>query len=385
MPRTIKTTGDYAVDREIDALWNAIGRDGQDFERTVQPIIQQVVVNSPEFITVLEEKIEHYITNIMGVKSIRTEFGVAVGGDIRLIEGTAMGIHQADKDFTFNVATCDEAGQPIGEEIPPTVAFYDQFTEVDATNLPIHTPDVGTGWRSTASGYNPHSAYTDGYCRAFSLGLPWQDWAIDRLQHAKELNIIASMGWTTTPAKILHLVWGTYPGSDPTLIPSDVLVVRAQYNSGDGTVTLSTPSSPEGKEAESSFAYTIGTMFEVRIRLRRKNIEFYRNGIRFASIDLDDILLLDGCVGIRTTGSGIALDAAYDTITVTGPYDPMAGESDIPAKCDHRHVGVHGVKTPGGTLIHGDVTMSAGDGLDVAQSGGTITYAGQWRRHFILG
>ena len=383
MPRTIKSTGNYALDREIDALWDASqGRSG-DFERIVQPVIIQTVTNNPEFITILEEKIENFIWNVVGVRSLRVEGNTTTSGDISFIPGTAIYITQANTTFRFDVATCDERGEPITAPIPPTSYFYDQFTETDPTNLAVHTPNIGTGWRSIVDAtYNPHSAYPDGYCRAFAIGKPWQDWIIDWVEHQKELNISCDVGWTTTPSKTMRLLWSEYVTPEPNP-PSDTYTVEIRYLSATGEMEVSCPQ----LSVTATKTYTIGNFVNVRLKIRKFSTSLYIDNNLVETVIREEPQLVKGWAGIRTTGGGISLDAAYDNFTITGPFDPMAGLSDIPAKCDHMHEGVHAIKVDGGPDMMGDVNFVPGENVSLSQSGNDITVRAHtsWRRHLLLG
>lgn len=394
MPRTIRTSGDYAVDRELDALWHALDAIKRLEVETAQDGDDAVRVS--------------------GVQSI-AELGLpGVDGHVTLSEGDAIIIQQSDRDFAFSVDLCDDTPQDVvGASAVVVPEFVDTFTDTDGTRLHTggHVSDTGHTWiyARTSIGPSPgpyaivSSGRTqhDGGTGGFTTGAIIADPLISATPSAHcqlDFDFVPSSGlWITNVAMLCTYVTDyTYWNNE------GVYIIAGPWYGGEMDEWGITCIVPGTVVDGDGYVYPFGPLSDA---LHHTTIYHAPEGANYrVRVTIDSVQLLDFAyepdsgLGARNR-IGIQIGATAPTSTyvdnivigqiVAGGASP--GVASVPSRCDHTHLGVRSLNihtaSGAGSELYGDIQLSENGGLEIGQTldENMILLSNGWRRSFLIG
>lgn len=395
MPRTIRTSGDYAIDRELDALW-----------RAVEAIKRADVSTSTESTDVPQ---------VIGVRTV-AEFGSpGVDGHITLSEGDAILIDQADRDFKVSVDLCDDTPHDIvgksGIVVPELV---ETFTDEDGTILHVggHLADTGQQWQYarslwgpapgpyviTSGGRSQHQGFVWPSTTAAILGDPLVS-AVPSMPCQMDFDFMSLSGKLDTNVAMLC----THEGGSYPYWNTEGVYIELGWGYGDDMDEWGIQCLVPGTDVDGdSYKFPYGPLTDT---LHHATIYHAPEGANYrVKVSIDGDQLLDFAyqpysgLGARNR---IAIEiraqapttSYVDNIVVGQVVDggASAGTALVPSRCDHTHLGVRSLRSQSsgglGSQLFGNVLISENGGLDVGQNldSNKITLAAGWRRSFLIG
>lgn len=378
MPRTILSTGNVLLDRELDDL-------RAEVERLRSQVSGQVLQPEPPAVSAV------------GVEAIGIDGAQGLQGVVTLGEGQGIDLSQSGQRIEVAAAVCDVSASDVGYS--SATKTYDDFAEV-VSDLASHTMDTG-----------------ETYSRQVQYGNTAKEIAVDAVGaravwngHSDSYAVSRNFGNTFTQRIIIEpgslppaygKAWG-----GPSLVARQGATGYQEYTAQwyEGTslgsywnVRLTKMVSGIWTVIRVVYAYRIPQagdefMFEVAPGVQR----IYINGI---------LVLYETDTSLSPTHAafylgGISLGSPYypthatyyeiePRLRRTGGY---AGTSSEMSRCDHVHDGVYSVRFgyehgSSSASVSGNVQVDIDGGLDatINASHGYVGIRNAWRRSFLIG
>lgn len=376
MPRTIRTSGDYAVDRELDALWHALDA------------IKRLEVETAAVTAAV---------SAVGVEAIGIDGAQGLQGVVTLGEGQGIDLSQSGQRIEVAAAVCDVSASDVGYS--SATKTYDDFAEV-VSDLASHTMDTG----ETYSRQRQYGDFADRVIRvdatgAYSAGAPYSDY----------YTVSRDFGNTFTQRIVIEP--GSLPSTSGNTWGSVALVAR---QGATGYQEYTATWTPYG---------SLGTQWQVILSKFVSGILTYMMNVRGYRVpQAGDQFMLEVAPGVQRVyvngtlaaySSDTAISPTHAAFYLSGidfgsPYYPThatyyeieprlrrtggyAGTSSEMSRCDHVHDGVYAVRFgyEHGTSIttSGDVHLDIDGGLDatMSETHGYVALRNAWRRSFLIG
>ena len=424
VPRTIRTTGDRGLDRELDLLWEQIK------QITVVEAPQSTVVTPPFEIGLY-------------VRTIAEQPNSGVSGDVTFTDSGGTEITQNDQNFDFySVPLCDDppediAGGVVASVPTITAEFTDTFTNTTAADITwdprsVHSADTAQTYSSNNTSstlliavddvlkqsvlpnglkatpiYSP-SAQTyaismqmrlrvDGAGINWVLGFPFLNVKYDSGTDWLQENAVIwnGSGWDDVP----FYRAGYYVTSGPTKRWVIIKVTWVWDDTSEPDPIDWIGHNVDTVLVSSTTTLTIDQWYTLIWMNSAAEKALWVDGVKVCTTSDNDAPGSDSTKRYMAFGQ----QAIYSTTgnytwemdnLSGGPYTLSAadaGDSTYASRCDHVHEGVHSVARrtasgTAGTAFTGDVVLQEDGGIDLGEdvANNRIKIASGYRRRLML-